>query len=90
MIICLKLNGLKVLILNEFYFIGCMVTIEGQPGHGSQFLKNTAGEKLTKILQKFYEFRDSEEEKLKTNPNLRIGDVTTINLTILQVYIFNF
>ena len=70
--------------------LGCMITVEGQPGHGSQFLENTAGEKLTKILQKFYEFRVSEEGKLKNNPNLRIGDVTTINLTIMQVYILNF
>lgn len=30
------------------------------------------------------DFRDVEEEKLENNLNLRIGDVTTVNLTMLS------
>lgn len=57
----------------------------GQPGHGSLLLDNTAGEKVTRILQRFYEFREQEQKKLKENSSLTIGDVTTVNLTRLQV-----
>lgn len=52
-------------------------------------LENTAGEKASYILNKFYEFRKQEQKKLKNNPTLTLGDVTTVNLTILQVgYLF--
>lgn len=56
----------------------------GQPGHGSLLLDNTAGEKVRKILDKFYEFREQERKKLD-DPNVTIGDVTTVNLTIMEV-----
>ena len=65
-----------------------IVKCEGQPGHGSQFLENTAGEKLSKVLDLFYKFRDSEEEKLKDNSSLKLGDVTTTNLTKIKVRMF--
>ncbi|CAL4140059.1 unnamed protein product, partial [Meganyctiphanes norvegica] len=61
-----------------------LVTCEGQPGHGSQFLPNTAGEKLQKVINLFMKFRDSEQQKLKDNPDLKLGDVTTCNLTMLK------
>lgn len=64
---------------------GVMVKCGGQPGHGSQFLPNTAGEKLQSILNSFFNFRKAEEQKLKDNPSLSLGDVTTGNLTMLQV-----
>lgn len=57
----------------------------GQPGHGSLLLENTAGEKVNYMLNKFYQFREKETQKLKDNPNLTIGDVTTVNLTIINV-----
>lgn len=57
----------------------------GQPGHGSLLLNNTAGEKVAYILNKFYEFREGEKQKLKDNPNFTIGDVTTVNLTQIHV-----
>ncbi|XP_056638469.1 aminoacylase-1-like isoform X1 [Diorhabda sublineata] len=53
----------------------------GHPGHGSLLLENTAGEKASYILNKLYEFRKEQQKKLKDNPNLTIGDVTTVNLT---------
>lgn len=56
----------------------------GTPGHGSLLLDNTAGEKVNIVIQKFMERRSAEKKKLKDNPNLTIGDVTTINLTMLQ------
>lgn len=56
--------------------------IPGNPGHGSLLLKNTAGEKLQKLLSKFYQYRDSQIAKLEGNAELTIGDVTTINATV--------
>lgn len=36
------------------------------------------------ILDKMTDFRDHEYKRLKNNPELTIGDVTTVNLT--QIY----
>lgn len=55
----------------------------GQSGHGSLLHKNTPGEKVHYLINKFMEFRKSEVKKLENNRDLDIGDVTTINLTIL-------
>ncbi|XP_069950187.1 aminoacylase-1B-like isoform X1 [Cherax quadricarinatus] len=62
------------------------VTIEcqGQPGHGSQFIPNTVGKKLRHIINSFLGYRDQQEQKLKDNPQLDLGDVTTVNLTYLK------
>jgi len=60
------------------------VRCEGSPGHGSQFIKNTASAKLTKMLNYFQKFRDEQEEKLALNPSLHLGDVTTVNMTLLD------
>lgn len=56
----------------------------GTAGHGSLLLKNTAGEKVNYILSKMTEFRTRESIKLDANSDLKIGDVTTINLTMLN------
>lgn len=47
-------------------------------------LENTAGEKLHRILGKYFEYRDGEAQKLIDNPELTIGDVTTVNLTVIN------
>lgn len=57
----------------------------GNPGHGSLLLDNTAGEKVNYILNKFFEFRRREKQKLAENPTWTIGDVTTVNLTQMKV-----
>lgn len=58
-----------------------LIRCPGQPGHGSLLLENTAGEKINYILNKIYELRKHESDKLKNNPDLTIGDVLTLNLT---------
>lgn len=47
-------------------------------------LKNTAGEKIQYLINKFFAFRANEVEKLANNPELTVGDVTTVNLTMLK------
>uniref|UniRef100_A0A8C2TP59 N-acyl-aliphatic-L-amino acid amidohydrolase n=1 Tax=Coturnix japonica TaxID=93934 RepID=A0A8C2TP59_COTJA len=56
----------------------------GSPGHGSRFITNTAAEKLHKVITSFLAFRESEKQRLKSNTNLTLGDVTSLNLTMLE------
>lgn len=56
----------------------------GRTGHGSKPLRDTAGEKLSYITQKLYEFRKAEVKKLENDSNLEEGDVSCINLTIVN------
>ncbi len=58
--------------------------MNGTPGHGSLLLKDTAGEKVSYILQKFIEYRKTQVEMLENNPEFTIGDVTTVNICILN------
>lgn len=56
----------------------------GTTGHGSLLHKNTAGQKLRYIIDQFMDMREEEVEKLDNNPELSVGDVTTVNLTIVK------
>lgn len=61
-------------------FIHC----PGTPGHGSLLLHDTAGEKVRIIIDRFMDYREKEKKKLEQDPNLTVGDVTTVNLTQLK------
>lgn len=61
----------------------------GQPGHALLLLDNTAGEKAEKIIHKLYEFRRQEKQKLENDSNLTISDVTTVNLTMMEVRMYH-
>ncbi|KAH8267278.1 hypothetical protein KR018_000679 [Drosophila ironensis] len=63
---------------------GTVFTIGGSAGHGLRLMPNTSGEKLSYILAKMMEFRDTQVKRLQDNPELLIGDVTTINLTTIS------
>lgn len=56
----------------------------GTPGHASLFLENTAIGKIRFLMEKFLEFRNTEEQRLKNTPELTIGDVTTVNITTIH------
>ena len=60
----------------------------GDCGHGSLLPDNSAGEKLNVIIDRFMKFRASEKAKLK-DPNFKIGDVTSVNLTMIEVLLKN-
>lgn len=61
-----------------------LLKISGPTGHGSLLLENTAGEKLHYILNKMMELRAREYQRLQSDKNLLLGDVTTVNLTMTQ------
>lgn len=46
--------------------------------------RNTAGEKVRYLIDKLMDMRAIEVQKLENNPEKTIGDVTTVNLTILK------
>jgi aminoacylase len=56
-------------------------TIRGRSGHGSQFLEDTVGEKLRRLLDTVYDMREAERQR-RDGPN--DGHLTAINLTMLQ------
>ncbi|XP_065214153.1 aminoacylase-1A [Planococcus citri] len=56
----------------------------GNAGHGSLLHENTAAEKLRYVVNKFLEYREKEKRRLNSNPELSIGDVTTINMTYIE------
>uniref|UniRef100_A0A8B9HP78 N-acyl-aliphatic-L-amino acid amidohydrolase n=1 Tax=Astyanax mexicanus TaxID=7994 RepID=A0A8B9HP78_ASTMX len=57
---------------------------EGSPGHGSRFVENTAAEKLRRIINSFLDFRASEKQRLDTSECFTLGDVTTVNMTMVN------
>jgi aminoacylase len=68
------------------------ITATGPTGHGSQFIKDTAPTKLLKVIEKFMDLRNEQERLLEVGlhhngKHYTLGDVTTINLTFLQVRI---
>lgn len=65
--------------LQEIFF-----KCSGHTGHGSMNFKNTAGEKLSFIMQKMYEFRKTQVDKMESNPKLEEGDISSVNLTALN------
>lgn len=46
--------------------------------------RNTPGEKIHYIIDKFMNFRKDQLAKLESNPEFTLGDVTTVNLTMLE------
>ncbi|XP_064422213.1 aminoacylase-1 [Latimeria chalumnae] len=60
------------------------VKCTGNPGHGSRFVENTAAEKLHKVMAAFLEFREKERQRLNTNACFSLGDVTTVNMTMVK------
>ncbi|CAI4224386.1 unnamed protein product [Auanema sp. JU1783] len=59
------------------------ITCEGNPGHGSKFIENTAGEKLQSVINSALAFRE-EQKKIMIENDLTLGDVTTLNLTVIN------
>lgn len=71
-----------------FYAERCVwwfkIICPGAPGHGSRFITNTAGPKLTSILDSANGFRQRQNKILLDHPSLNLGDVTSINLTKVE------
>jgi len=66
---------------NEYWF---EIHFPGDPGHGSRFVKNTAAEKARYMINKMLDYREVQRKRLEDNPNLSLGDVNTVNLTMMK------
>lgn len=66
------------------HFVGIVFKCSGTDGHGSLLHKNTAAEKVRIIINKLLDYRATQVARLESDPNLQIGDVTTVNLTMLR------
>nr|KAF6334782.1 aminoacylase 1 [Pipistrellus kuhlii] len=60
------------------------VTSTGKPGHGSRFIEDTAAEKLHRVVGAVLAFREEEKQRLQANARLKLGAVTSVNLTKLE------
>ncbi|XP_027859042.1 aminoacylase-1 isoform X3 [Xiphophorus couchianus] len=60
------------------------VRCPGSPGHGSRFVENTAAEKLRQVINSFLDFREKEKHRLNTSECFTLGDVTTVNMTMVK------
>ncbi|KAJ2374223.1 adenylate cyclase [Coemansia sp. RSA 2607] len=60
----------------------------GNAGHGSQFIENTAAERLHRVVARMLEFRSEQLELLRRplddGSARTLGDVTSTNLTLLR------
>lgn len=53
----------------------------GTSGHGSLLHKDTAAEKVRYMMDRLLDYRQTQVEILEKNPELSIGDVTSVNMT---------
>lgn len=62
--------------------------LRGYTGHGSRLIENTVGAKVQFITNEMLKFRENEkqrlEDSLKTDNPLQLGDITTINMTMIS------
>jgi len=66
--------------------------VKGNTGHALHFIQETAAAKSLKILNAFDQFRNEQIAKLNTLPGgaqLRLGDVHTLNMTMIEVLIIS-
>jgi len=73
-----------------------LVRATGPTGHGSRFIKETAPQKLLRVAERALAFRRAQEDLLGHDQNgckhgtaKKLGDVTTLNLTMLRTGVSN-
>jgi len=64
------------------------IIAKGPTGHASRFIKDTAVEKLNRVIAKVYQYRSEQEGKLHHGCThsvaKKLGDVVTLNVTALE------
>ncbi|CAJ0936052.1 unnamed protein product, partial [Mesorhabditis belari] len=75
-------------VYKTFYAERCgwwiRVTFPGQPGHGSKFIEDTAAEKMQSFINNALTFRAEQKSLLQSDSSKTLGDVTSLNLTIVR------
>lgn len=73
-----------VIFTGERTAIWARFTAAGPVGHASKLIDNTAIDRLSRAMTRITAQRDKNVAKLVSNPNLKLGDVTTINTTVIN------
>ncbi|XP_063932235.1 aminoacylase-1A-like [Zophobas morio] len=68
----------------EKYAWNIRVCCQGTSGDAELLLDDTPGERMSRVLQKFFAFRTMEMEKLTANPDWTLANVISINLTKIE------
>ncbi|CUG86558.1 Hypothetical protein, putative [Bodo saltans] len=56
----------------------------GPVGHASKLIPNTAIDRLSTAIRKLSTIRSENVHRLESDPKLALGDVTTVNITVLH------
>ena len=61
------------------------VTATGKTGHASIMSADSAAEKLHHVINKLLGLRTEQNQLLESNSEIHLGDVTSVNMTMLAV-----
>lgn len=77
-------NDFFIFFHGERSYRALRLEIPGSTGHGSLLHKNTAGEKLRYLIDKFMDFRAEQVTKNDRNRKAGLGGITAVNLTMIN------
>lgn len=60
------------------------IQCQGKPGHASRFIEDTSAEKFQKVVNQALDYRAAQMQRLQSDPSLKLGDVTSLNLTMVK------
>lgn len=73
-----------VVFTGERTSIWARFTALGPVGHASKLIDNTAIDRLARAMTRLTAQRDKNVAKLASNPDLKLGDVTTFNISVIN------
>lgn len=73
-----------VVFTGERTSIWAKLAAVGPVGHGSKLISHTAFERISAAITKLSKVRQESVDKLERDPSLSLGDVTTVNITVVQ------
>lgn len=79
-----SLNEEAIVFYGERVAWWIQVDAFGPTGHGSQLFSQTAVDSLMKFLSNLTSWRDEQSKKLRSDLKLRLGDVTSINISMIK------
>eukprot|EP00758_Cryptobia_borreli_P000757 Tbor_TRINITY_DN1553_c0_g1::TRINITY_DN1553_c0_g1_i1::g.10063::m.10063/K14677/ACY1; aminoacylase len=78
-----------VVFKGERTSVWAKLTAEGPVGHGSKLIPGTAIDRLSRAMERLTAARDRNVKKLASSDKMRLGDVTTFNITVMKGFTSN-
>lgn len=79
----LNVNYIKTFV--QPLMIEFRVTAKGKTGHASIMFEDTAAQKIHHVMNKLLQIRTEQKQLLESNPDIELGEVTSVNMTMLGV-----